>query len=594
MAGPATAAAAWPARQPPAAAEPPRGSMPRKAPTGLRASLEVSPARLPAWGDRAWQEGAHAPRSARPPQQSAATQPRDAPRCDGSSPCKRARVLRAEAPQDDVREPESVEPAARSAEASGPTQECRAQAASGPAADHAARLLQQMLAALTRGEPDPRAERPRPAGGGTRAGSGGSCDAARRSAALERLARARCPLRPKSSSAGSGSGRDSARAPQHIAREHAKGLGGPHAGRGCGRAHAHEVWGGAEDASLLLYAEGCVPARRSCTVSLHAQGPAGPWEEPAPWEAAAGGVPGRVLHSARVLPELQAGLQRAASPATAAFLDVRDLGWDPDPAAGYGEPCSGAEQAASQTSCWHVQGAHGRSAGGSGAAAEAAAAGSRERHAAMADAAHAQRRAAAHAQRRAAAHAGAPQPEGGKQRAGGSGEGLDRVLDPVRRRVRARAHPSTRPGASWGSINAAHIAPVRPRRPSPSNPRPRPAWQVPGTAADSAEPSAPQQRPSGAQAACGAAAGRARDGGASGADSEGLGNRVRVEPAPADVAGLLEALRGVEALALAVRADTHASRQVRHTALALPMQCMAYIGMPLMRSGMTRQELLLR
>ena len=589
MAGPATAGVAWPARQPPAAAEPLRGAVPRKAPAGLRISLEASPARLPAWQDRAWQEGRHAPRSGRPPQRSAAPQPRAGVReslnpslCDGSSPCKRARVLRAKAPRGDVRGIASVEPTAPFAGVAGPTEGPKTLPASGPSADHAARLLQQMLAALTPGEPHPGAERPRPAGWGPHAGSAGSCGAARRSAALERLARARCPMRSKPSSTGSGSGRDSPPGPQHSSTERTMGLGGVHARGGCGHAHAHRVRGSAEDASLLLFAEGCVPARRSCTVSLHAQGLTGPWAEPAPWVAAAGAAPGRALHSERALSELQAGLQRAASPATAAFLDVRDLGLDPDPAAGYGEPSGEADQAALQAS-WRVQGAQGRFAGASGAAAEPAAAGSREQHAAMAE--------AAHEQRRPAACAGCRPPQSGEQRAGGSVEGPDRVPQQLQRRVRARVHPSTRPGASWGSINAAHIAPVHPRRPSPSNPRvSRPAWQVPGTAPGGAEPSAPRQRPSGAQAACGAAAGGALDGGAGGADSEGL-ERVRVEPAPADVAGLLEALRGVEALALAVRADTHASRQVQHTGMALPMQRMGFIDMPLMSSAMIRRIL---
>ena len=508
-----------------------------------------------AWEGRAWQKPPQPP-SAYPPRQSRTAQPRTAQRRDSSSPCKRARVLQAKVLQQEVQRPESFEPAAPRAKASGPLEASKTLPASGPAADCAARLLQQMLAALTPEDPDPRAHRPRPAGAPPCAGDGGSCGAARRSAALERLVHARRPSRPISPSAGSGSGSDSPPGRQHSAAGRGKGAPGAYVSLGCGRAHAR---GRREGASMLLFVEGCVPTQRNCTVSLHAQGPHEPWEELAPWDAAADGVPGRVLHSERTLPELQAGLQRAASPAIAAFLDVWDLGWDPHPAAGYAEAHANTDQTASQAS-WHVQGAPGR-AGGSGAAAEAAAADAREHHAAVAQAVHTQRRASAHGVSKQPASG--RQPERSAQHAGSDGVGLDRDPQLLRRRVRARVHPSTRPGASWGSINAVHIAPVRPRRLSPSNPRAtRPAWQVAGSASGAAGPGPAQQRPSIGQAVCGASAGREQDGRGSRAGSEGSEKRVRVEPAPADVAGLLQALRGVEALALAVREDTHASRQV--------------------------------
>lgn len=171
---------------------------------------------------------------------------------------------------------------------------------------------------------------------------------------------------------------------------------------------------------------------------------------------------------------------------------------------------------------------------------------------------------------------------------------------PDARSVRARVSPLTRPGASWGSINAAPIAPIPPLpyptlsinptlpiAPIPPNqhhePDPRlnhgrrrhgvtrPAVHAPSSAAgqaragtDAGEGSSGAARvrarapPHSRQGAAGVG-GRAGLGGHK-VGHEGLGPVT--QHSPAEVAGLLEAVRGCEALALAVRADTRASRQV--------------------------------
>lgn len=246
------------------------------------------------------------------------------------SPCKRARVVAAAAGTGARLErarASSREGLGLCAEGSPPK---------GPAADHAQRLLQQMLAALTGGDP---------AGANPRAPScGGPDGAVRRSAALERLAQARRP--PGTSSVGTGHGLGSAHPEAPAA--------GP-TDQGCSWAPTQSAGAGlargvpAHGPSLVLFADGCMPAQRSCSVTLFPGGsvPAAPPQPPAPalvsghhgpaYPADAAPPIARAMGAGRGLgegppwgpegglPRLQAGLQPAASPATATFLDVRTL-----------------------------------------------------------------------------------------------------------------------------------------------------------------------------------------------------------------------------------------------------------------------------
>jgi len=484
--------------------------------------------------------------------------PPDAAVLHRTSPCKRARHAAAAAAP-------PAQPSPPRASAAGP----EPGAPGIVAGEHAQRLLSQMLAALTRGsaaeqaaDPNPTLSYPYPS-----AAAADGC-AARRSAALERLAQAR---REPPICAGSAPGSGAAQ------------------GRPVPPAAA---WGepmrnGAQGASVLLFADGCVPAERVCRARPRAQAPPHPaqaWPDP----CTLGQDPGALPHSHRgaprpawavatssakltgepqgghalppedaqgwgSLPAMQAGLQRLASPAGTAFPAMQPLDRAPSPGPG---PAARAPAP--------VEGA------GRGAPADGwpEAGGALFEHGA-----------------RARAGGGLP----GSRREGRRTE----ARSPAGvRAARVHVSPAARPGASWGSINAAAIAPVLPQRRHTGAGRIAVKAPVgPAASADgsrraaSKAASADVARPGSACAvgnvtrrpAAAAGEGPAGDMADAGARCEGSSGAAEARAhaaAPADVAGLLEAMRGVEALALAVQEDTRASRRVRpscHLSRSVPL-----------------------
>lgn len=421
-----------------------------------------------------------------------------------------------------------------------------------------------MLAALTsggqaEGQPD---ACPNPKG------SGG---AARRSAALERLAQAR--RQPDLGHAG--------------AAEPGSAAGFCNLLLPAGPAIFQNIPGAAgrtvhsQAPSVLLLADGCMAAEGGCQVGLHRRstGPATSARitiqgssallrpgGAAPPAAQAAGTAGSA--GAAALPELQAALLRAASPAPAAFLDVQALKLNSYPGVpGWGAG-SGADGSDSQTS-WLAQGQPAGWAGEHLTAADGAFAGS--------GACNPIPQGPAAVDMAAGRIAGRPA-SGGCTGAWGSA-GQVRGAAGRCRSARAYISPSTRAGASWGSINAAPIAPLPPRRPRAASPAPRRrSGSASGTGAGSAASEAAARtqgtrarahisaRLDGAEGADGGVGQREGDAAAA---SSGGGAEARAGPTPAEVAGLLEAVRSVEALALAVREDTRTSRQVPRPAILM-------------------------
>ena len=494
--------------------------------------------------DTQLRHAAHACRRSWPPPDAAAQH--------RTSPCKRAR---------------------HAASAAGPG----AGAPGGAAGEHAQRLLSQMLAALTGGsaaqqtaDPNPTLPHPLPC-----AAAADGC-AARRSAALERLAQAR-------------------RDPATCARS-APGS-GPAQGRPVPPAAAWEEpmrdGAGPEGASVLLFADGCVPAERVCRARPRAQAPAHPaqaWPDPytlgrdpgalphtyrcgprPAWAAATGranvtgepegrhALPPEDAQGWGGLPAMQAELQRHASPASAAFPAMQPLSRAPSPRMG---PAARAPAPVERA--------------GRGAPADGwpEAGGALFEHGA-----------------RARARSGHP---GSRHECRHAEVGLPAGV----RAARAHVSPAARPGASWGSINAAAIAPAPPRRRHAG--AGRVAVQAPvgpiasaggSRRAASEAASAGVARPGSACAAVGvtrnpaAAAGEGPAGGVADVEArcEGFGGAAKARAraaAPADVAGLLAAVRGVEALALAVQEDTRASRRARPSCRCCTCSTCCPVGRP--------------